>query len=196
MINNQAGDGDEAANNATSPLRAAGYTFAYDTDNNFRLNTNETVRATKLMQYLLEKSPEYYLTSISTSNDGRAAGVFWRDDISNYTHTSYMPDSGIPMIINEDGDVTTFIDLENRIFWMGESEHFGDECEGDQLKFCINICDFLAKAAGYGSHFTDLLLETGTDFGDGRVAQPAPWDDYWDDTANGGTDNRLMPKGQ
>jgi hypothetical protein len=61
------------------------------------------------------------------------------------------------------------------------------------LILCNNIVDFLAKAAAYGSHFTDLLMEEGEDFGDGRVAQPAPWDEYWDDSANGGTDNRLKP---
>jgi hypothetical protein len=101
--------------------------------------------------------------------------------------------SAVPLTINSSGEITTFIDLQNRFFWLGESEHFGERCQGDQQKFLDNICDFMVKVTAYGSHFTDLLLEGGTDFGDGRKAQPAPWDEYWNDTANGGTDNREKP---
>jgi hypothetical protein len=198
IINNQSDGGDDAANNATSPLKAAGYKMYYNTgvgshDRNYRLNTNTTVRATKLMQYLLEKSPKGYLTAITTQNDNRPAGVFWRDDISGYTIISELPSTAVPMIIDGGGRCTTFIDLTNRFFWMGESEHFGEHCELDQQKLCDNICDFLVKAAQYGTAFTDLLVEEGTDLGDGRKAQPAPWHEYWNGTANGGTDNRLKP---
>jgi hypothetical protein len=102
----------------------------------------------------------------------------------------------VPLIVDGYGRCTTFIDIENRIFWMGESEHFGDECELDQQKLLDNICDFLKRAAQYGTSFTDLFLEGDTDIDGDRKAQPAPWNSYWDDRANGGTDNRLMPIGR
>jgi hypothetical protein len=44
---------------------------------------------------------------------------------------------------------------------------------------------YIAYTAKYGSAFSDLLVEEA----DG--GQPAPWDDYWNDTDNGGTDNRV-----
>jgi hypothetical protein len=82
---------------------------------------------------------------------------------------------------------------------MGETEHWGElsarTAGGQRREFIQNVADFMATAAAYGSHFTDLLLEDKTDLGDGRKAQPAPWDEYWNDTANGGTDNRLIPVG-
>jgi hypothetical protein len=193
-----------AAARNDSPLLKAGYKLTdviWENDHHAMLNTNPGVRAKKLMKYLLEKSPKNYLDGVYTAVAGRPAGVFWRDGISTYANISPSNTSAVPLIVTPKG-VSTLIDIKNRIFWMGETEHFGSliegsptrRCSGDQLTFTKNIADFMAKAVAYGSHFTDLLLEEGTDYGDGRVAQPAPWDSYWDDRANGGTDNRLMPK--
>jgi hypothetical protein len=206
MIQSQNDSGAvNAAARSDSPLRTAGYTLTdmdRREDHPATLNSDATVRETKLMQYLLEKSPKNYLDGIHTSVDGRTAGVFWQDNISTVADISNSNGTPVPLIVTNIG-VSTFIDIKNRIFWMGETEHFGSlilgsptrRCSGDQLLFTQNIADFMAKAVAYGSAFTDLLLEDGSDFGDGRVAQPAPWDEYWDDTDNYGTDNRLIPSG-
>jgi hypothetical protein len=194
-----------AAGRDDSPLKAAGYTLTDVvtwTAHPATLNSDQTVRATKLMRYLLEKSPKNCLNEVDTSVDGRAAGVFWQDDISTVADISNSNGTPVPLIVTNIG-VSTFIDIKNRIFWMGETEHFGSlitgsptrRVSGDQLLFTQNIADFMAKAVAYGSAFTDLLLEEDTKFdaGDNRAPQPAPWDEYWDDTDNGGTDNRLKP---
>jgi hypothetical protein len=192
MIQGQGINGRTAMNNAEkgSPMVAAGYSeFTYVADDSYYANNANN---SKLMQYLLRRSPENYLEGTTEAA--------WRDGINLYIPVSKIPSTGVPLMVSASGECTALIDIKNRIFWMGETEHWGRSSATDRFKggikeFGMNITDFMAKAVAYGSHFTDLLLEDGTDFSDGRKTQPAPWDSYWDDTANGGTDNRLKPVG-
>jgi hypothetical protein len=196
MIQGQTSAGRDAMNNTSqsSPLAAAGHTgFAYGAAANAASSTYyaNSGNTTKVMQYLLKKSPKNYLEGTTQP--------FWLDGISVYIPVTGIGSTGVPITIGANERCTAFIDISNRILWMGENEHWGNlqdnpsRFEGGIAEFGQNIADFMAKAVAYGSHFTDLLLEEGTDLGDGRVAQPAPWDKYWDESANEGTDNRLIP---
>jgi hypothetical protein len=198
MIHGQENGSQNAlnANNALpdgSPLYHVGHgPFAYNA--NVSSYTANSANTTKVMQYLLKKSPKIYLEGTTTA--------FWQDGISTYINLENLGSTAVPITISATGNsCTAFIDIKNRIFWMGETEHWGEFSArtegGNRREFIQNVADFMAKAVGYGTNFTDLLLEesdvTADDRAAGMIPMPAPWDDYWNDTANGGTDNRLMP---
>jgi hypothetical protein len=69
----------------------------------------------------------------------------------------------------------------------GESTNF-DGTSGNRPAFLDNVMFFIANGARYGSHFMDMFIE---DSQPGAV--PAPWDNYWNESGNGGTDNRGVP---
>jgi hypothetical protein len=112
--------------------------------------------------------------------------------------TAEMPESAVVLITKQNNDSTTaasntndvlmLLDVENKFIYIGDSTLFWYDAylTGHRGTFLNNVMYYVANAAKYGSHFTDLLLEgdgggiNPRDLGDGRVAQPAPWDEaYW-----------------
>ncbi len=89
-----------------------------------------------------------------------------------------LPSSAVPMLQHANGRSTLIIDPERHLVYFGETEHFqSDRLSNNRDMFLENVVKYMENAAKYGTHFTDLLIESGPD------AQPAPWDSYWGDNA-------------
>ena len=86
-----------------------------------------------------------------------------------------LPESAVPMLHNANGRSTLIIDPQRHLVFFGETEHFqNDRLTNNRGLFLQNVVKYMENATRYGSHFTDLLIESGR-----PEAQPAPWDSYW-----------------
>jgi hypothetical protein len=75
------------------------------------------------------------------------------------------------------------VDPERRVIYLGDGQIFdGIGGNANAMAFLNNMMIFISNVAKYGSHFSEMMIEGST--------IPAPWDNYWDGRANGGTDNR------
>jgi hypothetical protein len=184
FIVNQDDAGLNPINNANSPLKAAGYpNSVYGGDVNGIIDTRHS--ATKVYKFMFsEGKNELAPGDISNSN------YWYIDGVNTHIPTDGLPSSAVVLISKRVNDLTAtasnramfIIDVEHKFIWLGESEIFWNSIwlSNDRWKLLDNIMYYVANASKYGSHFTDMLLEAGVDLGDGRVAQPAPWDtDYW-----------------
>ena len=86
-----------------------------------------------------------------------------------------LPSSAVPMLQHANGRSTLIIDPERHLVYFGETEHFqSDRLSNNRDMFLENVVKYMENAAKYGTHFTDLLIESGPE------AKPAPWDgSYW-----------------
>ncbi|MDR2882202.1 MAG: hypothetical protein LBU98_00250 [Alistipes sp.] len=97
------------------------------------------------------------------------------------TKATSIPSSATGIIGADGGGYYVVIDPKTRVVYVGESQTLG-QLENGALR---RVWPYAALTAKYGRSFSDMLVEDA----DGGV--PAPWDAYWDDRANGGTDNRI-----
>ncbi len=85
-----------------------------------------------------------------------------------------LPGSAVPMLHHINGRSTLIIDPERHLIFFGETEHFQDDrLTNNRGLFLQNVVKYMENATKYGSHFTDLLIESGPE------SRPAPWDSYW-----------------
>jgi len=109
------------------------------------------------------------------------------------TYVTTVPNGAVVMIgegTNGNSRPSLIIDPANKLIFHGESQHFDTgtfdpntnvagtgEMGGHRGAFIHNLMYYVANAARYGSHFTDLLREDlATELG-----LLAPWDDAWGD---------------
>jgi hypothetical protein len=184
VIVNQDNAGIGPINNANSPLKKANYPNSTSGgDVNGIIDQSDS--STKMYKFLFDYSKNGLKPGdISNSN------YWYVDGINTSLPKSELPNSAVVIIskrVNDStptaGDRALFIiDIEHKFIWFGDSQLFWYDAwlTGDRWKLLENIMYYVANASKYGSHFTDMLLEPGTDLGDGRVAQPAPWDEsHW-----------------
>jgi hypothetical protein len=190
VIVNQDNEGINSINNANSPLIKAGYPNSTSGgDINGIIDTRDAGK--KVYDFVFSQGKNTLAPGdISNSN------YWYIDGINTSLPKSGLPSSAIVLIskrVNDNnptpGDRAMFIvDVEHKFIWFGDSQLFWYNAwlDGNRWKLLDNIMYYVANASKYGSHFTDLLLESNAgpsgngDLGDGRVAQPAPWDEaYW-----------------
>jgi hypothetical protein len=171
-----------AINNATSPIRRAGYNnLVFDPDaSNANIFTGHS--NTKVYQFLMERGN----TSLSI-NDPDITN-FWNDGI-NTSIPGPWPNSAV-VLMTKLGRAQLLIDIENRFLYIGESQIFwyvgmaADALRPWGQRYLDNLMYFLGNASRYGTHFTDMLLEEVGPAAHPN-AQPAPWDDVWGDNRGG-----------
>jgi hypothetical protein len=186
VIVNQDSPGIGPINNANSPLKKAGYpNSVFGGDVNGVIDTRDA--GTKVYDFMFSHGKNTLAPGdISNSN------YWYIDGINTYIPipSTGWPSSAVVLISKRTNDnVATpsnnamfIIDVEHKFIWFGDSQLFWYDAwlTGNRSKLLDNIMYYVANASKYGSHFTDMLLEDGVDLGDGRVAQPAPWDEtYW-----------------
>jgi hypothetical protein len=102
------------------------------------------------------------ITSVTTNFGGDAIG----------TRATSIPASAIPILVRPDGSTSLAIDPKNKIIYCGECQVFeGFNLSGNRHQFIDNLIYYVANAAKYGSHFTDMLRDD--------LNVPAPWDNHW-----------------
>ena len=124
---------------------------------------------TKVYRYLMQHA----VNKLETS-DLQIKGFY--SDANNLSSipVAGLPSSAVPMLHHPNGRSTLIIDPERHLVFFGETEHFqNDRLDSNRGTFLENVVKYMEIATKYGSHFTDLLIESGLD------AQPAPWDSYW-----------------
>jgi hypothetical protein len=188
-IVNQDAAGINSINNANSPLKKAGYpNSSYGTDINGVIDTRDA--GTKVYDFVFSQGKNTLAPSDITT-------YWYVDGVNTTMPIDGLPSSAVVLIAKRTSDIGTatpsnralfIIDVEHKFIWGGESQLFWYNAwlTGNRWKLLDNVMYYVANASKYGSHFTDLLLEPTAgpsgngDLGDGRVAQPAPWDTtYW-----------------
>ncbi len=128
---------------------------------------------TKVYQYVMQHA-------VNKLETGHLARKGFYSDANNLSSipVAGLPTSAVPMLHHANGRSTLIIDPERHLVYFGETEHFqNDRLDENRSLFLQNVVKYMENAAKYGTHFTDLLIESGPD------AQPAPWDSYWGDNA-------------
>lgn len=171
----QQSDDVEAANNNRSPIKMAGYNdLVYGGGTPYSGTFNSSNSATKLYQFVMDKG----MTPITASD---ITLTFTTDGIRTSIPGPW-PSSAVVFIsrTNVANNALLIVDVEHGFMYIGESQLFWRDSDADLSNnrgtFMNNLLQFIANASMYGTHFTDLLLETGR-----PDAQPAPWDSYWGD---------------
>jgi len=149
-----------------------------------RLNTNSAVQATKIFRFLTTNGYAVQMTNLSN------VGFPYNTDRQIFTS---VPNNGsVPVITaGGTGNYIMAVDPKNRLIVIGNTLMFNNiSSNADAMAFLNNLMFYVANAARYGSHFTDLLLEAND-----SANQPAPWDSYWNagtggTAVSGTTDNR------
>lgn len=68
--------------------------------------------------------------------------------------------SGVAIMTGSNSNqVYLMIDPKQRFVYIGEIEVFNSSVSGDRRIFMLNFAEFIANAAKYGSHFTDMLID-------------------------------------
>jgi hypothetical protein len=175
-------------NNANSPLKKAGYpNSSSGGDVNGVVDTRDA--GSKVYDFMFGQGK-------NTLAPGDITASWYIDGFNTSLPKSSLPSSAVVLISKRVNDGSTtpsnnamfIVDVEHKFIWFGDSQIFwnSSNLDGNRWKLLDNIMYYVANASKYGSHFTDLLLESNAgpagngDLGDGRVAQPAPWDSaYW-----------------
>ena len=127
---------------------------------------------TKIWKFFVSR-PYYgdpYTSITNTSGDGINSTL------------SQMPGSAVTILQNSNsGNPLLTVDPVNGFVFLGEAQALenGDmnsPASNNTLGWALRI--WVAKAAQYGSSFTDMFIEDGE-----PDAVPAPWDEYWGDNA-------------
>lgn len=180
VISQQSSDVD-ACNNTYSPIYKAQYNALVYGGTPHHGTINSSYSATKLYQFVMDKGKTPLTASQITEN-------FFTDGI--FTSIAGTWPSSAVVFISRNGSpdkALLIVDIEHGFMYIGESQLFWMNTttytSGNRGTFRDNLLQFIAYASMYGTHFTDLLLESGPN------AQPAPWADEWGDnraaTANG-----------
>jgi hypothetical protein len=147
-------------NNTDSPLNVCGYVIGNAGGGAMTSTLNTAVSDTKIYQFLMDKGVNP-ITTITVDFGG---------DITS-TRATTIPASAVPILIKSDG-VRLAIDPLNKLIYCGDSQTFeGALLSGGRREFIDNLMYYVANAAKYGSHFTDMLRDD--------LDVPAPWDDVW-----------------
>ena len=192
IIQSQDDNGVRTLNNDNSPLRDAGYPLAsYGRDVNGIMYQDADNSNTKVWKFLVDESKNKFKPSEIPANN-----YWYIDGVNNTLPISLLPESAVVLVakktsdssMTQSDDAMLIVDVENKFIWMGESQLFWYDTwiDHNRSKLLENLMYYVANAAKYGSHFTDLLLESDAgpsdngNMGDGRVAQPPLWDaTYW-----------------
>ncbi len=124
---------------------------------------------TKVYQYIMQ-----HAVNKLDADHLRAKGFY--SDANNLSSIPVegLPGSAVPMLHHINGRSTLIIDPERHLVYFGETEHFQDDrLDSNRGPFLQNVVKYMELATLYGSHFTDLLIESGP------KARHAPWDSYW-----------------
>jgi hypothetical protein len=111
----------------------------------------------------------------------------WEGDEISTVATAW-PATAAPIISGSSAGSNTaymLIDPANQLIYLGEEQIFLSTAYS-RTTFLNNLMYYITNASKYGSHFTDMFMETGQVNRYGHPAAPAPWDNHW----NGATDNR------
>ncbi len=136
---------------------------------NAKLNTADSATtSTKIWKFFVT-TPYYgapYASMNNLSGDSTSKGL------------DSKPQSAVALLLHNDTSRPLLtIDPVNRIMFCGESqslEYSDIDVNDSRNTFGWALRIFVAKAAQYGSSFTDMFIEDGQ-----PGAVPAPWDEYW-----------------
>ena len=192
VISNQDNAGINPINNVNSPLIKAGYpnsTYHGRGDINGIIDPRHS--DTKVYEFMFNRGKNVFVP-------GDITEYWYIDGVHTFLNSPDLPESAVVLISKRqsDGaagavptdDAILIVDIEHKFIWIGESQIFwyNSWLDKNRWKLLDNMMYYVSNASKYGSHFTDLLLEEDAgpggngDLGDGRVAQPAPWDEsYW-----------------
>ncbi|MCL2501639.1 MAG: hypothetical protein FWE99_00730 [Bacteroidales bacterium] len=155
-------------NNSYSPLKrnGAGYNNLEHTGNAYArlLPTN-----TKVFEFLTARG--------NTPLDPASVADFDSDATSSVLPGPWPSTAVVLMTRNNNTNHAMLVmDIKRKFLWIGESQIFwrASELTNNRGVFLDNLMYFIGNAMKYGSHFTDLLLESSD-----SASQPAPWDAYW-----------------
>ncbi|MCL2501636.1 MAG: hypothetical protein FWE99_00715, partial [Bacteroidales bacterium] len=177
VISSQDNNGLGPVNNANSPLKrnGAGYNnILYTGTANARLLPSST----KLFEFLTARG--------NTPLSPGLVADFYSDGVSTVLPGPWPSGAVVLMTRNNNTDhAMLIIDIKRKFMWIGESQIFWSATylTNNRGIFLDNLMYFTGNAMKYGSHFTDLLLESSD-----PDSQPAPWDAHWGN-------NRLAPNG-
>jgi hypothetical protein len=159
-----------ALNSSTSPLHMSGFTVS-NADGGTYGRVNPAITDTKIYHYLVDMGPKPISGTISDfSGDG--------------VHTfAYIPSTAVPVIcllsgannsaLTDPTRIYVAVDPVKQLVYIGEGQLFNSngDLSNNRGTFLDNLICYVANAARYGSHFTDLLRDD--------LSIPAPWDNYW-----------------
>lgn len=174
-------------NGASSPTKRNGAGYQ---DMRYQLPTGSTGggvistrdRDTKVYQFIMDRGNQPLTPSDITEN-------FHVDAVYTLIPGPWPATAVVMMTPGSNSEYALLIiDVKNKFMYLGESQVFwGVRAPGSYNRLSANRGTFLdnlmylvGNASKYGSHFTDLLLES-----DQQGSQPAPWDDYWGDNRGG-----------
>lgn len=157
----------DALNN--SPLISLGYALtsrgsrAQSAGDNTLLNAE--VSNTRVYDFIVRYGKQPVPANLNLYNDGTNTGVH------------LFPDGAVALLRYANGSYAMVIDPKNRVVYHGDCTnfHYTVNTSNGRQQFMSNYQDYLAYAAMYGSHFTDMLID-GSDI-------PEPWSVAWGNNA-------------
>ncbi len=161
-----------ATNAHNTVFQGKGYTVTSGSGGSGNGVLDGAVTGTKIWQFFVSK-PYYgspYTTMSQLSGDTTSKGL------------SGKPESAVGLLKHSNTANTIFsVDPVNNIIFCGDSQMFEDsdmEVADSRNTFGWAFRIWVAKAAQYGSSFTDMFIEDNQ-----PGAVPAPWDEHWGDNA-------------